>query len=980
LFWRIFDIDLPIEPAFMTVPDTVSETLRLAFADRYDIERELGHGGMATVYLARDRKHDRLVALKVLRPDLVSTLGAGRFLREIAIASHLAHPHILTLIDSGETATGGFLYYVMPFAEGESLRDRLTRDGPLPLPQAIRLLREVADALAYAHTQGVVHRDIKPDNVLLLGQHAVVVDFGIAKAIGQARHPETMTGTGVSIGTPTYMAPEQAAGDPNVDSRADIYAVGVLAYEMIAGRPPFVGTPQSVLASHITAAAPPLDSLRKRLPPALSRCVMRCLEKDPAARYQSADELLADLDGLSTPVARGRSWLAATIVGVAAIAILLVMLKNRRDEQWVHQTAIPAIRHYADIGSNDSAFALAERASAMMPNDPILRSLWPAISRKVVLHSDPEGATVTRAPWGDTTQWLAVGTTPTDSVRVPIQAWYYRFERPGFRAATFFSARQGGAIVPLPKQVQLRRIDAPDSDMVQVHGGLLSGALQGLEGVPPVELGDFLIGRYEVTNRQYKVFVDAGGYTKREYWDAQFLRDGKPLRWEDGIRLLTDRSGRIGPATWEAGAPLAGQEDLPVGGVSWYEAMAFARFSGKDLPTLYEWSTAAVPSSAGWIMPASNFESHGAERGGARRDMSPWGVYDMGGNVREWCYNEDGEGKRYILGGGWSDMSNMFVDAYAQQPLDRNPINGIRLIRRLSTHPNLARVREPVRRELRDFSREKPVSDATFANFLEMFAYDATPLNARIERQDSTPAEWIKQKVSFDAAYAGERVVGVLYLPKAHQPPFQTIVLFPSSYAFSLQSSDDLADAVVDYYLRSGRAVFLPVYRGTFERHTPGYIEGPEGTVAYRDHVLSWGKDLRRSVDYLITRRDIDSTRLAFSGVSWGGAIGGLMMGIEPRFRAGILYIAGFPMQRPRPEVDVLNFLPRVHAPVIMLNAKYDHFFPPEAAQKPYFRLLGTPAADKKFVMHESGHFLLRSAMIGESLAWLDHYLGPVSR
>ena len=151
-----------------------------------------------------------------------------------------------------------------------------------------------------------------------------------------------------------------------------------------------------------------------------------------------------------------------------------------------------------------------------------------------------------------------------------------------------------------------------------------------------------------------------------------------------GIRLLTDRSGRTGPATWEAGAPLAGQEDLPVGGVSWYEAMAFARFSGKVLPSLYEWSTAAVPSSAGWIMPASNFESHGAVRGGTRPDMSPWGVYDMGGNVREWCYNEDGEGKRYILGGGWSDMSNMFVDSYAQQPLDRNPINGIRLIRRLT--------------------------------------------------------------------------------------------------------------------------------------------------------------------------------------------------------------------------------------------------------------------------------------------------------
>ncbi len=965
----------------MTVADTVPEALRSAFADRYDIERELGHGGMATVYLARDRKHDRLVALKVLRPDLVSTLGAGRFLREIAIASHLAHPHILTLIDSGETATDGFLYYVMPFAEGESLRDRLTRDGLLPVPQAIRLLREVADALAYAHKQGVVHRDIKPDNVLLLGEHAVVVDFGIAKAIGQARHAETMTGTGVSIGTPTYMAPEQAAGDPNVDSRADIYAVGILAYEMIAGRPPFVGTPQSVLASHITAAAPPLESVRARLPAALSRCVMRCLEKDPAARYQTADELVADLDRVATPAASSRSWIATTVVAVAAAAILLVVWKNRRDEQWVYQTAIPAVRHYADIGANDSAFMLAERASAIMPDNPVLRSLWPSFSRSVVLHSEPEGATVTRAPTTDTTRWVAVGTTPTDTLRVPSQFWYYRFTKPGYQTVTLFSARQGGgANVPLPKRVPMRLVGAPDSDMVQVPAGRFGAGMPGLDHLPPLELGDFLIGRFEVTNREYKRFVDAGGYAKREHWDAPMMRDGKPVRWEEGVRLFVDRTGRPGPATWEAGAPLAGQEDFPVGGVSWYEAMAYARFADKDLPSFYEWSAAAVPSSAGWIMPASNFDARGPVRGGTLADMSPWGVFDMGGNVREWCANEDGEGKRYVLGGGWSDPSYMFIDSYAQQPLDRSPINGIRLIRRLASHPNLASALAPIRRELRDFSRETPVSDAQFANYREMFAYDRTPLNGRIEKRDSTPGEWIKQKVSFDAAYGGERVGGILYLPKAHLPPFQTIVLFPSSIAFNLPSSEDVPDPVVDYYLRSGRAVFLPVLKGTFERRAPGYIEGPEGTVSYRDHVLLWGKDLRRSVDYLSSRPDIDSTRLAFSGTSWGGAMGGLMMGVEPRFRAGILVVAGFPMSRPRPEVDVLNFLPRVRAPVIMLNAKYDHFFPQETSQKPYFRWLGTPPADKKLVMHESGHFLLRSQMIGESLAWLDHYLGPVTR
>ena len=961
------------------MPGDVSETLRAAFADRYDIERELGHGGMATVYLARDRKHDRRVALKVLRPELVSSLGASRFLREIAIAAHLAHPHILTLIDSGETATGGFLYYVMPFAEGESLRERLAREGPLPVVETTRLLREVADALAYAHTQGVVHRDIKPDNVLLLGQHAVVVDFGIAKAIGQARHAETMTGTGISIGTPTYMAPEQAAGDPSVDLRADIYAVGVLAYEMIAGRPPFVGTPQSVLASHITAAAPPLDGLRKSLPPALARIVMRCLEKDPSARYQDARALMADLDRLAVPRSRSRAWIAAALAAVAVVAILSAMLVRGRNDRWVHETAIPAIKHYSDIGDGDSAFILAESAAAILPDDPQLRALWPSISRKEVFRSDPEGATVTRARLGDTTNWVLVGATPTDTVLVPTHPWYYRYEKPGYRTVTIFSARVGGTRAPLPRLVQLRRREAADSDMVQVLGGPLVVAMPGLDNLPPMELGDFLIDRLEVTNRQYKRFMDAGGYSKREFWDQEFRRDDKPLRWEDGMRLLTDRSGRPGPATWEAGAPLAGQEELPVGGLSWYEAMAYARFAGKSLPSYYEWSAAAVPTAAGWIMPVSNFESRGAVRGGSLADMSPSGVYDMGGNVREWSANADGEGNRYILGGGWSDAAYMFADSYAQQPLDRSAINGMRLVRRLTSHPNLAKALEPIRREQRDFKLERPASDAVFALYRDMYAYDRTPLNARIEKRDSASVEWIREKVTFDAAYGSERVVGTLYLPRTHRPPFQTVLLFPPGYAFSLRSLDDVPGASVDYFLRSGRAVFLPALKGTFERHAEGYIEASDATVAYRDHVLLWGKDLRRSVDYLSTRADLDSTRLAFSGVSWGGAMGGLMLAIEPRFRAAILYIAGLEMTRMRPEADVFNFLPRVRTPVIMLNARYDHFFPLESSQMPYFRLLGTPPADKKFVLHENGHFLLRSEMIGESLDWLDRYLGPVT-
>src|SRR5712691_1159713 len=216
-----------------------------ALADRYRLIRELGSGGMATVYLAEDMRHRRQVAVKVLRPELTAALGAGRFTREIETVAQFQHPHILPLLDSGEA--GGFLYYVMPYVEGESLRDRLARHGELPIHDAVKILIEVADALAYAHAHGVVHRDIKPDNVLLSGRHALVMDFGVAKALSEATGRRQLTTAGIALGTPAYMAPEQAAADPHVDNRADIYAVGVLGYEMLTSRPPFTReTPQMV--------------------------------------------------------------------------------------------------------------------------------------------------------------------------------------------------------------------------------------------------------------------------------------------------------------------------------------------------------------------------------------------------------------------------------------------------------------------------------------------------------------------------------------------------------------------------------------------------------------------------------------------------------------------------------------------------------------------------------------------------------------
>jgi Tol biopolymer transport system component/tRNA A-37 threonylcarbamoyl transferase component Bud32 len=369
------------------------ERLRSVLAERYTIDREIGQGGMATVYLAQDIKHRRRVAVKVLRPDLAATLGSDRFFREIEVAAQLQHPHILPLLDSGEA--GGFLYYVMPFIEGESLRERLARQGELPVNDAIRILSEVVDALAAAHAAGVVHRDIKPDNIMLSGRHALVMDFGVAKAVSEATGRNQLTTAGVALGTPAYMAPEQAAADPHLDHRVDIYAVGVLAYELLTGRPPFIGlTPQQVLAAHVTQAPDPVERYRPGIPQALSDLVMRCLAKRPADRWQSADDLLAALE----PLAMSSGGMTPAQTRPVA-AVRAPPRQFPRWAAWLAGGALVAAGAFA-LSRRQSApetIVLGQRVAVAVSDD---QERWPTLM--------PDGRSVLYTLWGDTSGAIVI--------------------------------------------------------------------------------------------------------------------------------------------------------------------------------------------------------------------------------------------------------------------------------------------------------------------------------------------------------------------------------------------------------------------------------------------------------------------------------------------------------------------------------------------------------------------------------------------
>ncbi len=971
--------------------------------DRYALERELGRGGMATVYLAQDGRHSRPVALKVLRPDLAAVLGAERFLREIHIAARLQHPNILTLIDSGEVpAEGrgrGTLFYVMPYVDGETLRQRLRREGRLAVGDTVRVLQEVLDALAYAHGRGIVHRDIKPENIMLAGRHALVMDFGVAKAATAAAADAVtvadgpLTTLGLAIGTPTYMPPEQAAGQGDVDGRSDLYAVGVVAYEMLTGAPPFTGpTPQAVLAAQVTRAPAPLAGIRPDLPPPLADAIMRCLAKEPEQRPASAEALLADIEPYATPAGgttppalaapqlrpRRRGMLVMLGVLLLALGAGLWWGPGRQagERRWAREQAMPRMLALAEAGEWESAYQLARRVEQVIPGDSLFNALRPRFARRIRIHTRPAGAAVWRKEYtAPDSTWVLLGRTPLDSALISINgggggllnANRLRVEAPGYRTLE---------LVGLPFQdsvITLDRAGALPPEMVRIEGGELGVQYPGFEQIPPVRLGDYLMDRLEVTNRDYKRFVDSGGYRRREFWDRPFVKGGRELPWEQAMRLMTDRTGRPGPSTWEAGDYPRDQADYPVGGVSWYEAAAYARFAGKALPSVVHWNHAAGVYHSASIVPRSNFSGRGPIPVGSSGALSQFGTLDMAGNVREWCLNPIGD-QRFILGGGWNDPPYQFNDAYSQPPFDRSPTNGIRLVRYLSDS-NLALAAGPLRRSFRDFQKERPVSDAEFALYRRMYDYDRTPLGAKVvERTDE--GDWIRELVRMRAAYGGgsDSLLVYLYLPKRGARPFPTVVYYPGSNVIHESAPDVSSARMFDFIVMSGRAVLFPVYKGTFERRDSLKTDVADSSIFYRDHVIMWAKDLRRAVDYAETRPELSTDRLAYYGLSWGGAMGGLMPAVEPRIRSNVLVVAGLNFERVRPEVDAVNFLPRITVPTLMLNGRYDFFFPMETAQKPMLRLLGTPEDEKRYVVEEGSHYVPRTRLIRETLAWLDRY------
>ena len=987
----------------------------------YEVEGLVGAGGMGEVYRARDTRLQRTVAIKILPAHLSSNPDQhARFVQEAKSISGLQHPNICVLHDIGSEA--GVDFMVMEYVEGRPLDRVIPADG-LPANVAINYAVQVADALARAHSAGIVHRDLKPGNIMVDDSGLVkVLDFGLAKMAvaplpggdqGATMEASAGTSPGMIVGTLAYMSPEQAEGKM-VDARSDVFSFGSVLYEMLTGRRAFDAPSGTALLAAVMRDDPtPVSELKRDVPPEVRRIVSRCLRKNPADRYPSAVELAQDLRqcrALLFPES-GAAFTPARIIREARrprmlVALLLLvvvvcvgigwLVKRSHDARWAREVALPEIRQLYDQGKYgaaaaqgafDTEFKLASKAEQAIPGDPELAKLWPLISYYMALESDPPGAKVYRREYdGSDNSWEYVGTTPLKNVRQPRGVFIWKFEKPGYGTVLRLTPALIPKYYPAPGEPVQAKVTLDEAakipaGMVRVtpQNYFKSLFIPGYDDMPQLPLNDYWIDQYEVRNRQFKDFVDQGGYQKREYWKYEFVRDGKHLSWEEAMALFRDATGRPGPKDWVAGEYPKGHDDYPVTGISWYEAAAYAEFAGKSLPTIYHWNRAAGPFLASLIVPASNFGSTGILPVGSKPDVGPWGTYDMAGNVKEWIWTEAEDGKRYVLGGAWDEPNYMFIDPDAQSPFLRASDIGFRCVKYVDPNSINQQVFAAMATPRRDLTKEKPVSNQIFEAYKGLYSYDKTPLNATVETVDSKDEDWTIQEITYSAPYGHEQAISYLLLPKKGKPPYQVVLFFPGSGALSLRHFAVQTSASLDALVRSGRAVLYPVYKSTYERGDGMESDSADTSSNWRDHVVMWVKDASRAIDYAQTRPDLDHEKIAYYGYSWGAVMGAIVPAVDQRIKAVIIALGGLNFEKSLPEVEIINFLPHVKQPVLMLNGHYDFFFPEQTTQVPFYNLLGSPKEQKKRMVYDTGHAVPRNELIKQTLDWLDLYLGPVN-
>jgi serine/threonine protein kinase/formylglycine-generating enzyme required for sulfatase activity len=1007
----------------------------------YKVVSQIGRGGMGVVYLAQDKRLGRKVALKIL-PSYFSRdqLRVRRFEQEARAASALNHPNILMIFDIGQVETIPFI--ATEYIEGETLRSRLAR-GNLAIDEALELSIQVASALAAAHQAGIVHRDIKPENIMLRPDGYVkVLDFGLAKLAEQQAHNtnttaptfgQVDTAPGTVVGTANYLSPEQARG-LDVDARADIFSLGVVIYEMVAGHPPFEGeTTSDVIAAILKEEPRGLSEEVKGVPSELQQIVTKALRKDKEERYQTARQMMDDLAQLKreieveariksrssgeTATATGAAVAAetesvgkvvrrllsrrATLVAVAAVVLVVALFFYWRalNVKWA-RGQLAKIEEMSQAGDFFQAYDLAARVRDYLPDDPTLARLMPAISDDLTVETEPAGASVylKRFSPDETGSFPArrlIGTTPLTHHQIARGSYVIYIERDGYaaveRTVSGMPVRSGGrpALTPPPISIKATLIEAArvPERMVYVPGGNYRLVSWDRPTEERVRLDPYYLDRFEVSNREFKEFIDAGGYLKKQFWKYPFVKDGKPLRWDEAIKEFKDRTGLPGPRSWSGQNYPEGKADYPVTDVCWYEAAAYAEFRGKRLPTVFEWEKGARDGKAsfsGLVMPwgvlseatthRANFQGSGtAPVASYEFGMSPYGALNMAGNVSEWCLNRTAAGN-IASGGSWDDFHYSFGYHGGFPSFYNSGKLGFRCAQSAEGAGG-DQGNWPIIAE-RAIPRYTPVNEAGYRKLLAYYDYKKTGLDAEVVEVKETD-EWRLEKIVFNST-ADDRAVAYLYLPKNYPAPFQVIHCVPpggiEARAYTLTQ---LIERELGPFIKSGRAVLGVALKGYQEREWPASYNQPSPTdVEYRDQIVNWITDLRHGLDYLETRPDIDATRIAYMTMSPGG-FKLMLPAIDSRYRSIFMSGASIEPDAPLriPEANPINFVPRIRAPKLIMHGRYDEVDAFRTEAEPLFKLFGEP---KQLIRFEGGHIPDREIFIPLLNQWFDKTLGPV--
>jgi DNA-binding winged helix-turn-helix (wHTH) protein/dienelactone hydrolase len=712
---------------------------------------------------------------------------------------------------------------------------------------------------------------------------------------------------------------------------------------------------------------------------------------------------------------RARNTLSiVSIVVVTLLALITVGVAMWRDANRQREQRAIAIDAVAELLSKDQYGAAYMLALPLIKDTGAdqrqLSELWPQIVSPLRPLVSEAGATVHFKSYADVTgDWLFAGVTPFEKpIDAPRGVLRLKVEKPGFRTGYFVITNPGPSLqdelpspalpiakIPLPL-IALQPTDSiaiPD-DMVLVPRMTLPASQPGWPvGAPEniqFEMPAFAIARSEVTNQEYKEFIDAGGYDNEAYWQGlSFTENGKPLSFAEARKRFVDTTDRPGPAGWQLSTYRSGEAGLPVGGISWYEAMAYARFRGHTLPTVHHWARAAVSSYGGFfncapaIIALSRFSADGPVAASEEIGLGPWGTVSMFGNVREWALNFAGD-KALAVGGGWSDYAGF---TYAAQPMQRLPQFGLRLMHTLPGTEIRKELLQPIQLAFDSTDphiEREPVSDEAFAAMRFQFVRThVKPISQSVEVVKETPL-WTAEEIILKFAN-GETSTLYIALPKNQQRPLQPIVFGPPSDCCLLKRSNR---AVLDqlqlagFVVSGGRALVLPIWAGSYERKVSTDLNTSELADLQRRAAARWYQDITIALDYLETRQDIDAKRAGFFGVSFGAnSLAPIALAIDGRFKTAVLASGGIQLASPPPHpmIDIINYAPRIKVPVLMINGRYDTLFPHQQSQLRLFSLLGAPANRKSHIVYDVGHLEFPpNTLARDTSNWFDLKLGKV--